>query len=792
MTDQVVRYDNESGGPFVVGTNITWPGGGIGELVKLVDNGTTGKLYFTRLAGGDGPQDDEVITQGGVTADANGNAEDIKYPIFLSEDLVVPASGACTWAGLAIGATHSFFFDAQSVNVVVTEILTFSGGQTAEVITILSDVGATGELAVRMISATDLGLPQDNDTFTGDIAGDGTVDGVVHERTYKPIHLHRFYSDLNDDQASANSDFLSAVNPTPSSRSTDDIIVLLNVTITDEISQHMYGGSISMNSGDDFYSGLDIQVTSPLASTRPVVIQDDGIVTDYWNNAYNPDSIKGNVRILLRTRTDGVDVDGKRVKGKLLEFGESYFEGSTTLGEGSTALALFSSPDGNNNTAVGTVAGAPYNTIIVTEGYQTIDFNNGNGAVPFGLSIDFGSADALETYERTKYIQRRGTAETLFGRDAHLFTGINLNFAYDAETANLTEPELLVWGTEVPYTGQTGNFTLGEVIDFTTSGAKGRVLYDDDAGATGTVIIVIDGTTQPQNTEAMTGLTSGATATSGTVVPNTTAGTAYLYALDDDGTTGNLYCQLLTGLVPVEDQEVYGATSNNVVSVNVAEVSQRTINNAFVGVFTGANFQTNFGIAIDETDAIAGDAFPDLDGATQNPPDNQTGTVGNLVIGDYVMIFPWDGSSVDVNGDPEPNFDDMILNTTLAGGESVVDVGTGNIPDNTPQVGVLRLERDSDGELDHLPYSSHDGDDQFTLVGTVPNAATSGNTVMVGALDQLATATSHNYTAVKGAGNTQHVVIVKRGGVNPIKPSYQTVTFGAAGFSVNAGRTPDE
>lgn len=803
MVDQVVRYDNIASGPFVVGTNITWAGGGIGEVVTVVsETADAGKIYYARLAGGDGPQDGEVITQGGTTADANTNAEDLLYPIFARPDLDVAANGDITWDSGApdLGVTHSHFFDGQTSNFIVGEILTYSGGQTAEVIQIISDAGVSGEVGVRMITPTDQGLPQDNDTFTGDVAGDGTVDGIVHERTYRPIHIHRLLSDLNDDEVAGGDDFLSAVDPTASNRSTDEIVQLLGtVNITDEVAQHMYGGSISQASGDTLYSGLNLQVTSPLASTRPVLIQDDAIITDYWNNAYNPDSIAGNIRIMVKTREDAVDFDGKRIKGKLLEFGEFYFEGSTTLGTATTALALFSSGDGNNNTAVGTVAGAPYNTIVVTEGFQTIDFNNGNGAQPFGLSIDFGSATSLQTYERTKYIQRRGTAETLFGRNAQLVTGINRNFPYDAEASGpFQEDELIAWGDEIPYTGETsGPFTVGNVLEDDVTGARGRILYLDDQGTTGTMIVAKDGTTAFGNTNGLTeysgGVATGTTATSGTAVTNTNAGTGLLIALDDDGSTGNLYYQGLTGLDPVDDQTVFGQTSLATADVNQASgASFRTINNQFVGGYTGTNFQTNFGIAIDDTDAIAGDAFPDLLGATQNPPDNQSGTVGNLVIGDRVMVFPWDGSSTDVNGDAEPDFDNLGLAVALiAATSTVVDVGTGNIPDNTPQTGVLRVARDSDGQFEHLPYASHDGDDEFTLVGTAPSAAAISNNVFVGGLDQIATATSHSYTAVYSGTPTNHVIIVRRGGVSPIKPSIQTASFGAAGFSVNAARTPD-
>lgn len=792
----VCNYDNEASGPFVAeGANLTWTGG-TGFLVTLIDDGTTGKLYFG-LVSGVAPTDNQTITQGTTTALANGNAIIINYPAYLRQDVAVASSGAVGWTGPALSVSHSFYFDGQTVNVVAGENLTFSAGQTAEVITVESDGGATGELSVRFISPVDVSLPADNATFTGSSGGNGTVNGIVHPRAYSPLNLHRMLADLNDDENISGDDDLSRVDPTPSGRSTDEIISLLGtVAISDTVAQHMYGGSISQASGATLYSGLDVQVTSPNADTQPILIQNNAIVTNYWKNAYCPDSIKGNVRVMLKTRVEGVDIDGRRVKGKLAEFGHSYFIGGTTLGNATTALALFSTVDGNNNTAVGTVAGAPYNTIVVTEGYQTIDYNNGNGATPYGLSVDFGSATSKQTYERTKYIQRRGTAESLFGRDATYFDGVNLNFPYDGESGGpFTEDEILAWGTVVTYNSQTVNLTLGEVVTF-SGGSRGRLIYLNDAGATGTLVFDMGGNALPAPAETMTGLTSGGNGTLATVGTNTAAGTGTLVALNDAGATGNLYVSRLTGVLPVNNSEVYGSTSKALCLVN-GTPSTRTVNNQFIGVYTGTNFQTNFGIAINATDAIVGDQLLNFAGVAQAPPNNQQGTVTGLKIGDTVTVYPWDGSTLDINGDAEPNFNEMLLATALvAGVTTVVNVGTGNIPSGTPASGYLRIERDSDGNYDLVQYSSHDGDDQFTLVGTAPSAAAIGNDVMRALIDTEAVADgSTSYTAVYVATAVPVSITVKNGYSSakngPIKVFKTTSTWAAAGFSVGAVRTSD-
>jgi hypothetical protein len=588
------------------------------------------------------------------------------------------------------------------------------------------------------------------------------------------------------------------IDPTASDRSTDQIITLLgNVNISDEVAQHGYGGSIDQAGGNTQYSGLDVQVTSPNPDTQPVIIQNDGIITDYWTNAYMPDSIAGNVRLLIKTREDGINIDGKRVTGRLLEYGDLYFTGSTTLGQATTSLALFSSPDGNNGTAAGTVAGAPYNTIVITEGYQTLDYGDGSGATPFGTSIAFGSATSLQTYERTKYNQRRGTVETIYGRNYQLVVGMNMNFDWDGGTAAWTEDEIVAWGTQIPYTTGAGTLVaVDEVVEGVTSGARGRVIYVDDTAGTGTIIVAdVEGTFQ--NSENLTTVRGASewTATAGTIVSNAAAGRMLLIA-STGTTTGSHYGQRLSGIIPADNQSIFGATSGETALVNepTTGVLTRTINNQFVGNYTGTNFQTNFGIAIAVANAIAGDAFPNLDGTTINPPDNRSGTVTNLQIGDYVTVFPWDGVATDINGDAEPDFNEMTLTTALTGGVSTsVVVGASNIPANTPNAGFLRVQRDSDSNLDLLEYSSFTNTTgTFTLVGTAPSNAAISNTVMRAFIDQQVSAGSSLAYSAQYTNPGQEVAItVRRGGSpNPIKTFKTTATFGP--FSISAIRTPDD
>ncbi len=76
----------------------------------------------------------------------------------------------------------------------------------------------------------------------------------------------------------------------------------------------------------------------------------------------------------------------------------------------------------------------------------------------------------------------------------------------------------------------------------------------------------------------------------------------------------------------------------------------------------------------------------------------------------------------------------LSLATTLDGAaETIIDVGTGNIPAGTPATGTIEVELDVGGRFS-IAYTSHDGDDEFTTASTDwtdPDDASSGNDVFL-------------------------------------------------------------
>ena len=155
-----VLYDNQAGSFTGEGTpgftELEWPGSGggnRGQIIQDFDDGATGKLHVA-LISGSLPTDGQQLFQGaGNTADANGAATTLLYPAYFRLDVDVTdngslkdvrwdsAGGAPDPDGNGVIPTHSLYFDGQTVDLTLGQTLTFSGGQTAELVRIIDQTG---------------------------------------------------------------------------------------------------------------------------------------------------------------------------------------------------------------------------------------------------------------------------------------------------------------------------------------------------------------------------------------------------------------------------------------------------------------------------------------------------------------------------------------------------------------------------------------------------------------------------------------------------------------------------
>jgi len=550
------------------------------------------------------------------------------------------------------------------------------------------------------------------DDFT--VATNGNIRyGGAGSTYYTVYELHRFLQDLADNAASSGDDLLDITDVNPSSASTQQIIALNSpYNIDDDAAEQLYGGSITQSGGNTVYSGLKVIGSVNSASTELLIVQNGALVTSWWSTGINTADGSLN-RIVIKSRDAGADIDGKLIRVMARELGDTYAEFAVTLGEGESVAAIQTVPDLNNQTAAGTIA--TWSSIANTEGYQLLDLGDGSGGQPYYSQWDIGSQSVNDVYEYTKYIQRRGTAETIHGISGVLFRGITHELAYDNEASGpFSENEVISWGT----------------------------------GAT--------------------------------------AGTGALLALDDNGATGSMWIQLLTGVAPTDGLEITGGTSSATCDVN-GTVTARTVSTAFIGSSTGTNIIGAFGIGFDVNDVSASDTLTDLDGDTNSPPNNQTFTVGNLVAGgspDYVIVGPNDGAD-------ELDLDQLSLDTTLSGGTETAVVVTTSIPSDTPVSGTIRILTDA-GIYQKVAYTSWTGS-TFTITSTdfSGDNATAGNNVFISYIDTTASTTSETFTAIYSSDRSLVVKVRNGNDGAEIVPFKTPATFGSAGGTVTTIRTDD-
>ena len=535
-------------------------------------------------------------------------------------------------------------------------------------------------------------------SINGDIRYTGTTEN------YTVLELHRFLQDLADDASSSGDDLLDITSTTPSDRSTDNIITLNPpYNIDDTLSEHLYDGSITQDGGDTVYSGL-VVVGSVETGTQLQIIQNNALLTNFWGTGINTDEVANIIlRILIKTRDAGNDIDGKRLRVQARELGDTYAEFSLTAGLGNSTAAIFTSKDLNNQTIEANIAAL---NITNSEGFQELDVDANSVLEPYYSQWSLNGNSINDLYEYTKYIQRRGTSETIHNIDGSLFRGITHNFAYDNET--------------------NGPFVEDEILTF-GNGA-----------------------------------------------------TALLLALDDNGSNGNLYIQLLTGSAPSDNDIITGGTSLATAEIN-GSVFSRTISPEFIGTSTGSAIIGAYGIGIVPGDLTASDQLFDLTNTLVQPPNNVQFVVAGLVSGEDTVLVTADGGSGTID------FDQLVVDGAHTTSDTTLTVTT-TIPSDTPTSGTIRVFNGS--QYDKIFYSSYTGK-VFTLVGTLPNAVSDLANVFISYIDTLATGSTESFTVIFNT-DRDLFIRVRDGGVTPIKTFETTGTLGSAGGSTTVIRTSDE
>jgi hypothetical protein len=628
------------------------------------------------------------------------------------------------------------------------------------------------------------------------VAANGDIRHTSGTTNYTVLQMHRALQDLADDAVAAGDDLLDISVLTPSDRSTDNIVTLINgFNIDATAATFLYDGSVTQSDGNTIYAGL-VVVGAVEAGTNIIIVQDNALLTDTWTAAPNANAAANILlRVLVQTRSDGADINGQRLVVMAREYGDTYAEFSVTMALGNNTAALFTAGDLNNATAQATVNA--YDKIDNTEGYQELEISGTAPAEPYYSQWQVTGTGTLpaspvinDVYEFAKDIQRRGTAETIHGMSGSLFRGITHEWAYDGIVG--VEPdtnEEYVWGTFLDVGAITGTYTVGEVVTGGTSLAVGRLLSVD---ATNTSLIISTESGTFANAEVVTGTTSAATSTSSAVPVGQATGGGYATVLAaDTAGTEEMWVQLLRGSSPADNAICYEDTDHTREVTVFGSVTARSVSAPFIGASTGSALLGAFGVGLDPTDASASDLFIDLDGTAITPPNNVTFTVSGLVsTEDRVLVGPESGGIMQL--------DQFGISGTLStDGITSVTMDT-TIPTDTPSVGTFRLA-DDNGIYRRLHYSSYagavftvdtaDGNEDFASIN-----CTTGNNLFISYIDELAGSATAQFTSVFVSSRALFIR-VRDGGTagdaEGIKTFETTGTLGASGGSSTAIRTSD-
>ena len=431
-------------------------------------------------------------------------------------------------------------------------------------------------------------------------------------------------------------------------------------------------------------------------------------------------------------------------------------------------------------------------------GLATTGTHGGNRAEDTGTWAGVANDDLWFTLQ---------TSPAIHGIPGDRFEGISAEIVYDTETGTgVAENDVVNWGTEVVIDTVVGTFIEGEHVRIfanagTTVKNGGQLLYTN--GTTSMIVSLDNITSNLLDNDDIVGVDSGATAKINVTITNQNkaGGTGLLLAKDDNGVTGDLYIQLITGVNPVDNSRIYkdGGTANYV-DANVT-ITSRTLSPEFHGTSTGSNIIGAYGVGYDPADVGSSDRFTSLDNTSRVPPNNVVFTVSGLVSGeDRVLVGPRTGTALDRG--------QWLLNTTLSGATEtsvVVKTGTDTVPwaantINWPSAGggaagtAIRIELDT-GIYRRIEYSSHNSSNTFTIPSTDftgANQATANNDVFMAFIDALADATSESFTGVHGGVDRDLFVRVRDGGATPIKTFESTAAqFLSTPQTIAAIRTSD-
>ena len=331
----------------------------------------------------------------------------------------------------------------------------------------------------------------------------GNITFVSGTDTFHVWWLHRALQKIAWDLAISGDDELNLSKPNPStSEALGTIITLLNHTtdysvrynITDTVAEYLFGGSVEQQNASDQlegYYGLRVLGSVNLGTTELQILQNGALLTSHWGTGKNQTDANTLLRLLIKGKAAGAEIDNQLVIVKASEWFDTYATWETTLGLGESVAAINTGNDPQNTTALATVeAYTGFTTAMATlEGYQQIDVD-GNGADNFLGAASYnalaGNQNKKALYEVVKAALSRGTTNTIFGIDGDLWTGR----IFDCTVTPGAGVETWVQNETLSWTGGTGVLLA---VDDVNDNATTRLILHLNTGVAPTDTQVISG-----------------------------------------------------------------------------------------------------------------------------------------------------------------------------------------------------------------------------------------------------------------------------------------------------------
>lgn len=612
------------------------------------------------------------------------------------------------------------------------------------------------------------------------------------------IEFHRALQDFADDAAASGDDLLDISSLTPSDRSTDNIITLLNgYNIDDGSAEHLYDGSIIQGTGGTLtvYDGI-VNFGNPEVELG--IVQNGAVLADDWWNlgGFHGTATSGTTTTLAQT---GAGWTTNQWAGYTVRNTTKGSQGLITSNTSTTltiADGMYGSATSNTNAASDVyyiVKGLNADAVSGISHRFMVKVINNNSIIDsrriIGFSRTFGKTYAEFSINATA----NGNNVLAVSDTIDLNNTTAPGSLYNSVTTSFVSPFSTISNLTTGYIGlDVNNDSTNEFFysQWDRGSASINQFYEYSKyitrykGETGNLYGLAPALFRGITTELTVGSGTGTWVQPESVT--WTGGSGQILAVDSTtgSSTTKVWIQVLTGSAPSSGT----ITGNGGATATVSAAVARPLSFPFTGQSTGSALIGAYGLGIQTADLSASDLLRALDNITYTPPNNVTFTVSGLVVGeDRVLVGPESGGAL--------NKTQLTLNA-LVNGASVSSIVTATaIPSDTPSSGTIRVVNNAGFDV-RLPYSSYSGS-TFTLTapynfsGSNENAAAnSGNGVYITYIDKLAAATDESFTVVY-LSDRSLFIRVRDGGGTPIKTFETTGTLGSAGGSTTAIRTTD-